>query len=279
MIYSFEGSHMIPGMLPTLETLEPELTSVVWGRLDQMKVGHNQLFSGAARDAGNTGYTDNLRPGLLLGQITASGKWIQWDPTATDGSQFIRGVLLYSGLHMTRLASNQDRYIGYVLIGGNVKAKGICIASSSTYGIAGNASEFLIRSQMAKNFSFDDDPGDYLTGAIPRYVSKTADYTVLSSDNGTIFDNAGAAGTVIFTLPATATAGLVYEFHCVADQTITVTAGTADTMIAYNDIAADSVSLGTSSEKVGGSFRVRGNGTKWIVTPRLWEAQTVTIAT
>jgi len=42
----------------------------------------------------------------------------------------------------------------------------------------------------------------------------------------------------------------------VADVTLTVTAGTADTLLTFNDAAADSVGFATSSEKMGGAFLV-----------------------
>ena len=31
--------------------------------------------------------------GLLLGRVTSTGNWVPYDPTATDGSQVVRGVL------------------------------------------------------------------------------------------------------------------------------------------------------------------------------------------
>ena len=94
---------------------------------------------------------------------------------------------------------------------------------------------------------------------------------------------AGAAGAVVFTLPTTALKGLHYRFTAVADQSITITAGTADTLIVFNDVAADSVALSTAADKVGGGFSVYGDGAKWIVVPEVWAdgviVQTITIAT
>ncbi len=59
--------------------------------------------------------------------------------------------------------------------------------------------------------------------------TKTANYTVLKGDTGTVFDNAGAAATITFTLPA-ATVGQVYSFCTVAAQSIVVTPGGSDTI-------------------------------------------------
>lgn len=52
-------------------------------------------------------------------------------------------------------------------------------------------------------------------------VSKTTNYTVSTIDNGTHFDNIGASGTVIFSLPAAAR-GLSYEFLVSAAFTVEI---------------------------------------------------------
>lgn len=95
-------------------------------------------------------------------------------------------------------------------------------------------------------------------------VAKVADYTVLAADNNVLFTTRGAAGTVIFTTPTTAYKGLRYGFYSAADQTMTVTAGTADTMVAINDLAADSVGFATATLKIGGMIEVFGDGTGWL---------------
>lgn len=46
-----------------------------------------------ARDAGNTGKTTTLRPGLVMGKITASGKYAQYNNSASDGTQTAIGIL------------------------------------------------------------------------------------------------------------------------------------------------------------------------------------------
>lgn len=50
-------------------------------------------ISSAARDAGNTGKTTTLRPGLVLGEITASGKYKEYYPSGSDGSEVAAGIL------------------------------------------------------------------------------------------------------------------------------------------------------------------------------------------
>lgn len=121
-----------------------------------------------------------------------------------------------------------------------------------------------------------------LVGGLPIRWSeaKTADYTCTKYDSGTIFHTTGATAAVNFTLPKIADGPFYFLFVNGADQNMTVTAGTADTAVTFNDLAADSVAFSTSSEKIGGVIEVFCDGTTLFVLPRLAsEAQTVTIAT
>jgi hypothetical protein len=111
-------------------------------------------------------------------------------------------------------------------------------------------------------------------GPRKNVVVKTGDYTIDTADipSGTIFTNRGAAGAVNFTLPAPTRAleGVYYDFIGVADQTITVTAATADTLIAHNDTAADSLAMSTAGDKIANGIRAVCDGTSWIaygITP------------
>ncbi len=235
---------------------------------------------------GNTSYTQILRSGLLLGMVTSTKKLKEWNPTGTDGSERLFGVLDIP-LNMQRLGSNQDRYLGYVLVRGLIKPEALIIPGETTYGISGEDYEHVLRYQMQQRGIMMTD--STYTLARPNLfpwvdiVAKTADYTVTEADNNTLFTNRGAAGAVIFTLPTTAKKGLRYGFHLVAGQNLTVTAGTADTMISFNDAAADSVAFSTVAELIGGHFEVIGDGTSWIVIPSVFglgaTAQTVTTAT
>jgi hypothetical protein len=276
-MFSFDMYGIGPGHYLTPFNEVVNSTNITWGRLDQ-QVYLPVVIDGSARDAGNTSYTDVLRPGLLLGKVTSGtdkGKMMQWNPSATDGSQKIAGVLM-SAQKMQLLGSDQDRYTGYVLLSGCVKANGLVIPSLTTDGIVGASLEWVVRRQMAYAFRFDDDVSSYIPGSVVSTV--TADTTVTEAMAGQMFVTNGAA-SITFTLPASPKQGLEYSFFNAVDQNMVITCATTDIMICYNDIAADSVALSTAAEKVGGSFRVIGTGTKWIVIPNLWEAQTPTIAT
>lgn len=63
-----------------------------------------------------------------------------------------------------------------------------------------------------------DPDGPAVTGPT---VTKTADYTVTTADNGKTFSTTGAGGTVVFAMPA-AVPGLRYRFHVGAAQELRI---------------------------------------------------------
>lgn len=275
----YDGAYGLPGLRDELNTVENQFWVGRW---------ENQLWAGevieeSSLDSGNTGHTANLRAGLLLGKLTSganAGKVTEWDPSASDGSENIYGILA----HMQNVdyqGGTADR-LTTIMVGGTVDPSKLLIPGQTALGISGNANEFLIKNQLVGGGRFllykEFVPNDQ--GAWRNVVAKTADYTVTTADSGVLFTNRGATGAVNFTLPATAYRGFRVGFYVAADQDVTVTAGTADTMVAFNDAAADSVSFSTASEKVGGMFEVIGDGTGWLVLPRLGaDSQTVTVAT
>src|SRR5262245_32920301 len=65
--------------------------------------------------------TTLLQRGLVLGKITASGLYKQYDPAATDGSQVARGIL-YQGVNMLdATATVADKLGRMVIFGMDVK--------------------------------------------------------------------------------------------------------------------------------------------------------------
>lgn len=210
------------------------------------------LISSAALDSGATPNT-TLRGGLVLGQITSSSKFTNYAATATDGSQVGAAVLL-APLRLVDIfsGSTQDRYYG-VLVAGPV-------LNNRLFGLDAKA-----RADMSNRFIFDDDfPGNKRYPVLQE-VAKTANYTVLASDRGTLFTNTGASGAVTFTLPAVAP-GLVYEFLVTADQNVLITAPAA-IVFSANNSASTTLAFQTSSERIGGHLLYYTNaaGTKWYV--------------
>lgn len=260
-----------PGVTAAYETQEK---NIVWdtgrGIVEAMKA--QGWISGAARDAGNTP-TTLLRPGLLLGKITSSGLLKEWNPTGTDGSQVVYGILSL-GMYMQDIAaSNTNRVSGTIIVGGPVKAANILMPGQSSWSIASGTIPYadLARSQMRGRFLFDDDLGNRnaFLGGPTEYVAKTADYSVLYTDAGKCFHTTGASAAVTFTLPTiTNRSGMVVEFYNTVDFTMTVASAAADTMIAIGDSAASSVAFATAGQKIGGRIRCEllPDASKWLVS-------------
>lgn len=113
-----------------------------------------------------------------------------------------------------------------------------------------------------------------------RTASKTSAYTVLLTESGTYFDTYGATAAVTFTLPAVASgAGCVYYFMSAADFAMTVASAEGDNIVTFNDVAADSIAMSTTSEIIGGGVKIVGNGTVWFAFLYVNETQTPVIAT
>lgn len=236
-----------------------------WGR-KELSIVYGAQISGAARDAGATP-TSVLRPGLALGLITATKLWKEYNPASTDGSEVCRGFLAGPALRMVDIDGNNANRQAAIIVAGPVKA-------ASVYGL-----DLLARAQLQGRVIFDDLVGN--TMGWQQVVAKAADYTVLPADNNRIFTTRGAAGAVNFTLPTLAR-GLRFRFFNEAGQNMTVTAAAADTMVVFNDLAADSIAFATASELIGGAIEVvaNDNASKWLVFVNLGaETQTPTIAT
>ena len=273
-IGNFANQAQYPGLSTDYQTATRDIT---WGRAEWLWNQSCQI-SGAARDAGND-VTTILRPGLLLGKITSSNLMKEWNPNGTDGSERIAGVL-GSDLSVQILAANAPKFTGNVLLSGGLKAASLLIGGNASYGIASDSYEILAREQLAAlGFKLDDKP-NFPAGGYPyRKVITATSMTLTVADHATMFVM-NQSGAHIVTLPVMVP-GFRAKFYQLADQSLTLTSNPADTLVAFNDSAADTVALSTSSEKIGGCFEVIGHydgtTTRALVVPMLWEGQTMTI--
>ena len=274
-MYNFDSYQMTPMMRAEIEQVVAA-TGLTWGEQSWLRF-LPVIIDGAARDAGNTGYTDVLRPNLLMGRVISSKKYKQWDPTATDGTQKVAGILVHE-LKMQFMSTNTDRFAGTLLVGGGVYSKALALPASATTGIVGATEEYNIRAQMGRYFQFDDDPQGHLCGGNSGVMIVAANATLSDAHAGQLVVVRGASGAVTLTLPANPYKGRRFRVYNAVDQSLTITAGTADTMVVLNDLVSTSVALSTSSEKIGGSFEIIGDGTGWLVIPSLWETQTQSIS-
>ena len=113
-----------------------------------------------------------------------------------------------------------------------------------------------------------------------KVAAKTASYSLTVADSGGLFTTTGASGAITFTLPAVSdNSGLNYWIFNTVDQNIIIS-GPADTLVVKNDAAADSLTHSTSNEKIGQSFFIVGDDSKWLVFNIAFAAATTaTIAT
>ncbi len=247
--FGFSGTGILEGMQAARTTIENDPT---WGiRNAQYGIG---VIDGAARDAGNTPTTE-LRAGLLMGKVTSTGKYKEYDPDATDGTDVVKGILTQPFRVTDVDGTNQDLKVT-LLVGGSVNAARLILLDAQA------------RAQMAEQFSFDDAAANANKFPWLAVRAKTADYTVTLADRGVCFTTDGASGAVNFTLPALSIAakGHIFEFMSTTDNNVTVTSAAGNDIVAFNDLAASSVAISTSSKKIGLGIRIKANsaGTKWI---------------
>lgn len=256
---------LAPGMTQARETYE---AAFQWGS-EYQAVFANALIDGNTIDSGNSP-TFELRPGLLLGQVLSTGKYKNYSPTATDGSE-VASAILMEAIRTTDFTNNATDRFYAVLVGGPVQAVKVL-------GL-----DLMARQQM-DNFIFDDSLG---FGSIlgnhwfpfRRFQSKTANYSIVAADNFSVFDNNGAAGAVVLTLPPIAN-GYMFAFRVQADQNFTVQSAEGTNLIAFNNASASSVAFTTGGSRIGGALYIYSNaaGNKWIVNNDSAGSNTITVA-
>jgi hypothetical protein len=256
MVYG--GRDRVPGISAAIETFENEFT---WGRWENHEVA-GMLVDGTTRDTGNTNYTHILRAGLLMGKVESTDKLKVWDPTATDGSEYIYGVLKESR-SMLMNGTSTDRLTGAIIISGGVRANRLIVPGTTNIGLAESAANnHLARAFMRSRFMFDDDfdkgrPENNVVNVSAAQQSGgiTLDY----DDSHKFFFNTG--GTVTIALGSlVAYKGIEFTFfsNTATSATITVTSGSSN-------IKAPNVSAANSLSVDGTCRKIRGNGSLWLV--------------
>lgn len=113
-----------------------------------------------------------------------------------------------------------------------------------------------------------------------RVVAKTAAYTILASEFGTIFTNRGATASVTLTLPAVTSlpTGWWCMVYVVDNDGIAVASnGSSDNITAKNDATADSITMTTNSLAIGAGLLLIWDGTSWLTFQAGW-GNTYTVA-
>lgn len=225
-----------------------------------------------AVDSTHSGYTGQLRAGLVMARLTSNGSWVDYDPTANDGSQVASGILIEQVYLLDPTTGANVSKVGKIAIAGNMKAAG-----SNLIGLD-RAGRTALRRQ---GFIFDDASSNLYGNPDwngTRYVTATA--TLTAADHGRLIVSNGA-GAVVLTLPAIAN-GLVLEAMNVANQSLQFASAEGTNIIAVNNASASSVTASTASMMIGAHFRVTGtyvNGVlKWVFQNLSPGVVTITVA-
>ncbi len=258
------GGFATPGQGALVETSERE---ILWGRDDAQLASlfRNVVVDSTTRDAGNSP-TTVLRRGLIMGKLSASGQYTEWDADASDGSQYIEGVLNNEILIADFGGTAVDRMPLPLILRAPVIASKLLIQGSA---FVGHVDEFLARRVMVEaGYVFDDDPFGYLAGMGDRYetVTGTSD-TLTASQNGMTLIYSSASAVAV-TLP-TIQPGLSFDIVRTGDEEIVVSSAAGDDMIVGNDLSADSLTFTTAGQHMGTRVRLRAvyvsTTLKWLV--------------
>lgn len=96
-------------------------------------------------------------------------------------------------------------------------------------------------------------------------VEKTAAYTCLVEESGTVFVANHASSAVNFTLPTIAASlkGVYFDFVNKGAAGMVITSDPSDKLVVDNDVAADTLTWSTASHIIGGACRVVCDGALW----------------
>lgn len=199
-------------------------------------IGYETLASTTV-DSGNPDGTNHLRSGLVLGQITASKLLTHWDPTATDGSEVPRYILMTPTNIAPYGTAASGQHPMRILSGGRLFSDKIIVPGSASRGITqSSAWQWVLANALSQRFILDRTLKFDRPGGIQNV---TANRTLTAAETGGHFENTGATGGVTVTLP-TAVRGLEFSFFRSTAQTFTIsgvitdTSGTSQTSIALS---------------------------------------------
>ena len=120
-----------------------------------------------------------------------------------------------------------------------------------------------------------------LLGSLKPVIAHASSATLTIGESGALITTEGSSGAVTLTLPAVASSDGVHYWFVNGEDENMIIAAPADTMVTFNDVAADSIAFSTSGEKAGGGVFAYCDGTKWFTQLMTYDAsaQAVTVAT
>jgi hypothetical protein len=228
------GAPSYPGITAAVESVE---NNFKWGRVIDEYIS-DAMISGAARDVGNTGTTSFLRPGLLMGKITATELWKEWSPTATDGSEVLRGINTI-GIEVSPNGVDTNRF-WCVMTWGTVATGGLIVPGVTASGLSGTDLEYAAAHGLQDVGFRLDTP--YASG-FGTHVAIAATSTLTFANAGKTITDYGASGATELTIPDPVP-GVTWRFINHTANVRTISPASTGLIIADNDATADDVALG-----------------------------------
>lgn len=217
------------------------------------------------RDAANT-------LALRNGTNAQRSKWFNTYTDASNGEWFDIDWVTTAGtltLGTRKNGTGADRPLKFVMGGTAV------LDIDTSFGVYAHPNAYLgwtararMNSLIDGEVAFYNSNSTTMAGLKRKEVraTKTANYALLVSENGTIFDNAGAIGAVDFALPVSNgfMPGQLFSFTVAAAQTLRIVAATGCTI--YYGSTASSVAGSISCATIGAHIEIYAlDATTWIV--------------
>lgn len=160
--------------------------------------------------------------------------------------------------------------VGTINQSGSASWTGLEIAA--TVSSSGSGDQSIIDGKVGSVRQFRVDAAGAVTMRRTE-VTKTGNYTVLSTETNTNFNNSGAGGQVIFTLPTSAPVGTRYSFTVLAAQNIQIKLPTSETLRAAGIVTT---AAGTMTSNVDGNTLTieKITSTKWYTVATVGTAWT-----
>ena len=246
----------IPGHRDINESGEVQVWKAGEGFNGYFVLSSDVVLASTNTDTGNTGDTTTLRGGNLIATETSLGNEYIYDADANDGTQSAWGILL-KHQPMLEGGSATNKVMVPIMSHGVYR-------TSEIVGLDAQAG-----AQLAQRGLFPDHAlSGYAALVHPMRVSqKSADYTLVAADNGTLFVSTNT-GDQEFTLPAIAV-GLSFEFLQTVDQEMLITSAEGENFVLLNNLTADGAVYTAGSAQIGARCRVLcvyvGTTLKWII--------------
>jgi len=254
-----------PGFTSAVESEEAQ----VWwkGRGNQTQLSDQHIIlDDENTDSGNTGITSTIRGGMILAKETSSGNHYIYAADANDGRQFPTGIL---EKHTDLLVDNTktERFIAQMSSGLYIKNE--IIADAGTKGSPDLQAQAALLRQGWLSDGNGPDGAAFLEHPMGVERVSATTKTLVAADNGKMLISTAAGN---YTLPANNAANVGFKVLVLqtSDNNLVITSAAGDDIIHKGNAAADTVTFGTASEKIGSMVAVElryiaADTRRWVV--------------